>query len=103
MTETSRKILAFFSSIKDGVYPALKRMTSKINVFPEVSRRIDAILDKTGNVKDTASDALYEIRRQIKDKVAGLDGIHDAEEFLGLGSVHGERLNDLDGVLLCLV
>ncbi|MBQ3881361.1 MAG: Smr/MutS family protein [Bacteroidales bacterium] len=68
MTETSRKILAFFSSIKDGVYPALKRMTSKINVFPEVSRRIDAILDKTGNVKDTASDALYEIRRQIKDK-----------------------------------
>lgn len=68
MTETSRKVIAFFSSIKDGVYPAVKKMVSRINVYPEVSRRIDVILDKTGNVKDTASDALYEIRKQIKDK-----------------------------------
>ncbi|MBQ8069889.1 MAG: Smr/MutS family protein [Bacteroidales bacterium] len=68
MTETSRKVLHFFLSIKDGVYPALKRMCTQMNVFPEVSRRIDLILDKTGNVKDTASETLYEIRRQIKEK-----------------------------------
>lgn len=36
--------------------------------FPEVQRRIDQILDKFGDVKDTASDKLLEIRRAIKTK-----------------------------------
>ena len=43
-------------------------MVSGIISFPEVQRRIDIILDKYGNVKDTASDGLYEIRRSLKDK-----------------------------------
>ena len=70
--ETLRKVLVFFDGIKDGVYPNLKRMTSKVNVYPEVARRIDRIIDKYGNVKDTASDQLYEIRRSLKDKESSL-------------------------------
>ena len=58
----------FFSNIKDGVYPNLKRMVAQIALFPEVQQRIDSILDKFGNVKDTASDGLYDIRRQLKEK-----------------------------------
>ncbi len=68
MLETLRKVTGFFANIKDGVYPNLKRMASPIMVFPEVQRRIDLILDRYGNVKDTASDALYDIRRQLRDK-----------------------------------
>lgn len=68
MVETVRKLTNFFMSIKDGVYPSLKRMSAPVLSFPEVQRRIDLILDKFGDVKDTASDKLLEIRRAIKTK-----------------------------------
>jgi len=68
MCDTLRKVSAFFSSIKDGVYPMVGRMVAKVSLFPEVSRRIDLILDKYGNVKDTASPRLSEIRKSLKDK-----------------------------------
>ena len=68
MVETVRKLTNFFMSIKDGVYPNLKRMSAPVMSFPEVQRRIDLILDKFGDVKDTASDKLLEIRRSIKAK-----------------------------------
>ena len=56
MVETVRRLTGFFMSIKDGVYPNLKRMSSPVLGFPEVQRRIDLILDKFGDIKDTASD-----------------------------------------------
>lgn len=68
MLETLRKISVFFGNIKDGVYPCLKKMVTGITLFPEVQQRIDSILDKFGNVKDTASDELYDIRRKLKEK-----------------------------------
>lgn len=68
MLETLRRITLFFGNIKDGIYPNLKKMVSSIVLFPEVQQRIDTILDKFGNVKDTASDELYDIRRKLKDK-----------------------------------
>lgn len=68
MLETLRRITLFFSNIKDGIYPNLKKMVSSIVLFHEVQQRIDTILDKFGNVKDTASDELYDIRRKLKDK-----------------------------------
>ena len=68
MLETLKKVTDFFDGIKDGVYPNLKRMSSRILSFPEIQRRIDLILDRYGDVKDTASDALYEIRRTLKEK-----------------------------------
>ncbi len=68
MLETLRKVTSFFEGIKDGVYPNLKRMSSHILNFPEVQRRIDTILDRYGDVKDTASDELYNIRKSLRDK-----------------------------------
>lgn len=92
MLDTLRKISAFFANIKDGVYPNLKKAVSRITLFPEVQQRIDTILDKFGNVKDTASDSLYDIRKQLKDKEGAIskrinavlkkaqsDGIVDAD------------------------
>ncbi len=67
MTETVGKVSAFFDSIKDGIYPNLKKMASSVVFFPEVQRRIDSILDKSGEVKDTASPELQEIRRSLHE------------------------------------
>ena len=68
MLETLRKVTNFFEGIKDGVYPNLKRMSAHVMNFPEVQRRIDVIVDRYGDVKDTASDALYEIRKSLREK-----------------------------------
>lgn len=66
--DTLRKILNFFNGCKEGQYPHLRKMTAPVASFPEVSRRIEVILDKYGEVRDNASDELYQIRRNIKEK-----------------------------------
>ena len=68
MLDTLRKVVGFFDSVKDEVYPNLKRMSAHVLAFPEVQRRIDTIIDRYGDVKDTASDELYEIRKSLRDK-----------------------------------
>lgn len=67
MLETVRKVTNFFSSVKDGIYPALKKMSVPVMAFPEVQHRIDLILDRYGEVKDTASEELSVIRKSLKD------------------------------------
>lgn len=68
MIDTLRKVTHFFESVKDGVYPNLKRMSDNIMNFPEVQRRIDGIVDRYGDIKDTASDLLYDIRKSLREK-----------------------------------
>ena len=70
--ETVRRVTAFFGSVKDGVYPQLKRLSSPVRHYPEVQRRIEQILDKYGDIKDSASDKLFEIRRDIAAKEASI-------------------------------
>ena len=68
MLDTLRKVTSFFNGVKDEVYPNLKRMSAPVLGFPEVQRRIDTILDRYGEVKDTASDELYAIRKALHEK-----------------------------------
>ena len=68
LLDTVRRIVAFFGSIKEGIYPNLKRLCQPVSTFPEVLRRIETILDKYGEIKDSASDELFEIRRDLRDK-----------------------------------
>ena len=68
MLETLHKVTGFFEDVKDGVYPNLKRMSAPVMEFPVAQRRIEGILDRYGDIKDTASDELYEIRRSLRDK-----------------------------------
>ena len=72
VTDTLRRILHFFSSIKDGIYPQLERLAAPVRSFPEVQRRIESILDKYGDIKDSASDRLFEIRRDLRSKEAAV-------------------------------
>ncbi len=46
-------------------YPALQRMTHGVFTFYQVTRQIEAVLDKYGHIKDDASPELQRIRREI--------------------------------------
>ncbi|MCM1108299.1 MAG: Smr/MutS family protein [Clostridium sp.] len=46
-------------------FPALCRLATDVSTFPQLSHRIDAILDKYGKIKDSASAELLRIRREL--------------------------------------
>ena len=62
-----RRIVGFFDSVKDGLYPCLKEMSSPIMCFPLVIDRIDSIIDRFGEIRDTASGLLADIRRSLRE------------------------------------
>ncbi|MBQ0048970.1 MAG: Smr/MutS family protein [Bacteroidales bacterium] len=49
----------------ESPYPALTHLADGVFTFKTVTRRIDQILDKFGKVRDEASPALHDIRRQL--------------------------------------
>ncbi len=51
---------------RDGErFPRLIALAEPIELFPSIEQRIDSLIDKYGNVKDSASPLLADIRRQI--------------------------------------
>lgn len=76
--DTICKIVDFFAPLdsdkeenenneeKSGIdYPSLYRLTVGIKTFPELVTRIAQIVDKYGKIKDTASQELTRIRREL--------------------------------------
>ena len=68
LLDTLRKALHFFHTVKEGIYPNLQHLASGVTAPADVMQRIDTILDRHGEIKDTASDELYSIRRSLRDK-----------------------------------
>ncbi len=66
--ETLKSIINFFKARKEDNYPVLKSMCGGIKMFPYVLDSIDRIIDRHGNVKDTASQKLKEIRSELASK-----------------------------------
>lgn len=73
-------------------YPALHRLTEGVQTFPQIVQRIDQILDKFGKVKDTASPALADIRREL----ARTEGSISKTLYSILRSAQSEGLVDKD-------
>lgn len=73
-------------------YPALHRLTEGVETFPQLVQRIDQILDKFGKVKDTASPALADIRREL----ARTEGSISKTLYSILRSAQSEGLVDKD-------
>ncbi len=46
-------------------YPALARLTEGVFTFHQITKKIEAVLDKYGHIKDDASAELQRIRREI--------------------------------------
>ena len=90
--DTLRRILAFFRECKDDLYPTLRLISAGVMWPAEVSRRIEGILDRNGEVRDTASPELGEIRRSLRAKEGQVSKRINAI----LGSAKGEGLVDAD-------
>ena len=97
LLDTLRRALHFFHTVKEGIYPNLQHLAAGISAPAEVIARIDCILDRHGEMKDTASDQLYSIRRSIKEKEINIskrmnailrqaqaDGIADADASVSI-------------------
>ena len=90
--DTLRRILAFFRDCKDDLYPTLRQISATVSYEPEIGRRIETILDRTGEVRDTASPELGEIRRALRSKEGQVSRRINAI----LGSAKGEGLVETD-------
>ena len=66
--ENLKGVLQFFRNCRQGQYLALKAMAEPIMFFPEISRRIESIVDRFGEVRDNASAELFNIRKQLREK-----------------------------------
>jgi DNA mismatch repair protein MutS2 len=72
--QTINDIVRFFH-VPDGEeagYPALTTLAGDIQVFPQLINKTDAILDKFGRVKDNASPALSQIRKEMASTMSGI-------------------------------
>lgn len=71
---TLRRALATLGGIvsfllaREQSYPALYALTRGVEAFPDIVRRIDGIIDRFGEVKDNASEALQQLRRAIRER-----------------------------------
>ena len=65
-------VVAFILA-REGQYPALYARSRGVEAFPGIVQRIDAIVDRFGNIRDNASPALLEIRRAIREREGQAD------------------------------
>ena len=52
----------------------MRELTSGMQSFPELSAAISHVLDKAGNIKDTASPRLQELRTAIARVTSSING-----------------------------
>ena len=62
---TLRAVTSYLRARDEERFPALIKMTESVELFPDIEREIERIINKYGEVKDTASPQLAEIRRSI--------------------------------------
>ncbi len=55
----------FFLARKER-YPLAAEMSQDVKAFPEIAGHIDTIIDRHGEVRDSASPELYDLRRSIR-------------------------------------
>lgn len=60
--------VTFIRSRREGLYPTLRERTEGVAEFPDILRETDRILDRFGNIRDNASQGLYEVRRAIRER-----------------------------------
>lgn len=77
MMAQAAELKVFFSRSENAetdepVYPELSKVADKLGAFPELIRIINSTVNKFGEIKDTASDRLYELRRQLKSAAGSL-------------------------------
>ncbi len=72
--QTINAIVSFLKKEDDSnpVYPHLLSLTDNVVVYPEITKRINAIIDAYGQIKDNASPGLADIRRQLASALTSI-------------------------------
>lgn len=72
--QTINSIVSFLRKDEgsESIYPHLLSLTENVVVYPEVTKRIDLIIDAYGQIKDNASPGLADIRRQLASALANI-------------------------------
>lgn len=71
--QTICDITHFFRTDENSIaYPELATLAGDTPVFPQLIKKVDAVLDKYGQMKDNASDKLQQIRREIQRVLGGI-------------------------------
>lgn len=86
LSETANTLLQFFRKF-DDYYPKLNTRASQVQLTKEIIQKIDAIVDKYGEIKDNASPQLQELRREmnaVRGKVNQSFGVA-LTQYNGLG------------------
>jgi len=76
MLSTVEQVVRFFDTGNGDapLCPRLSQLVSGLQSLPEVARAIDDILDKGGNIKDSASPQLRELRASIGRLTSSING-----------------------------
>lgn len=74
--KTINSIASFFQREEEGdvKYPQLKLLAENVITFPDITKKIDQILDTFGQVRDNASPTLSSIRRELTRTMNGISG-----------------------------
>lgn len=64
--ESVKSLLVFFKRQEEDKFPALRAIMQGVKNYPEVLKKIDAIMDETGHVRDSASPELGHIRQSAR-------------------------------------
>ena len=72
--QTINDMVRFFQTEpdEDPEYPMLTALAGNAFVFPQLTGKIDTILDKFGKIKDNASPELMKIRKEITITMSGI-------------------------------
>lgn len=75
--KTMGEITSFFNKDKtdENRYPTLSLLSEQLNAFPEISREINRVIDKFGEVKDNASEHLLELKKSLISTTSSINGI----------------------------
>ncbi|MBE6176559.1 MAG: endonuclease MutS2 [Rikenellaceae bacterium] len=60
-------IVNFITTRREGNYPRLKALTRGVEIFPELQRALERVIDDKGEVRSSASEELSVLRRAIRD------------------------------------
>lgn len=72
---SASEICAYFNDEKSAKYPRLKAIADTLFLFPDITALINSILDKFGNIKDTASPELAGLRKQLFSVTNNINGM----------------------------
>ncbi len=91
------EIIHFFKKTEEEQFPEIKELVANVHLDASIIKRIDAIVDDKGKIKDNASAELKEIRSALIKKHASID--RQISKSLKLAKKEGWTAGDVEPTL----